>query len=940
LNYVAIDVETTGLNATTDEIIEVGGVRVVGGEIADTFHRLFKPSRPLSDEIVALTGITNSMLQDAASIEDVLPELLNFIGDEPIVAHNAEFDISFLQQTCERQGLSLRRADGLCTLMLSRVLLPTLTSHRLAGIAAHCGIETGASHRALDDATTCARLLEKLEQAARQLPLLVLQHLTQMAGLLSEVTADWFIRQSESVMREKGDDIPDTCEVRDGLVYSLSGMPNAAGPSQARENNSSGHGEPIGAQARAILATGGKLSEMLAGYEAREGQLQMVEQVANAFDDGKHALIEAGTGTGKSMAYLIPAALYAKQTGQRVAVSTHTIALQDQIEQRDFPTLQKIFDDKLTLAVQKGRNHYVCMRKVKAEAAQLSFISPKEDIENLMSLLVWLVNTKEGVREELTGSVVKRAIWARVQSETDTCINKRCPFFRPCYYFRAKTRGQMADIVVTNHSLMLADIKADHRVLPKYEALIIDEAHHLEEQATKHLGGEVHAAQLAFLSYRLTRDKGKTGILPELLTYFQNTQSMPLAMEERLHKAQEWIDEIHRQAEVAFQYLGALVPYGRNEQRLTDELREHPDFLRFSECMSSLRAPLAALAELGRSLQEWSKQAATDEEAGRIVDAAGYLDQWLQGVRLLEEMTVANPEMVAWVERRGAQRPRYSLHTAPIDVSDTLQRTLFEPMERIILTSATLSIKGRFDYTVAQLGLRNSAENEKLLTANVPSPFNFARQARLCVPSDVPELAKMSSADAAAWLGDSLYQLAIASEGRMLTLFTSHQMLRDTATLLRDPLRQQNIAVFAQDIDGSRTAMLDAFRKNPRSVLLGAQSFWEGIDLPGDQLTTLVIVRLPFAPPSHPVTEARHERLTANGKSPFWIASLPEAVVRFRQGFGRLIRTRQDKGVVVVYDKRIITQRYGQTFIQSLSGVRPFVAPEQEVLKHVKGFLS
>lgn len=936
LKYAVVDIETTGLNPLEHEIIEIGIVRIENGQIADSFQTFVKPRHPISNEISTLTGITQEMVQDAPDIESAMLQTLAFLSDYIVVAHNAHFDMSFLHAKSKQMGHDIP-LDAVCTLILSRILLPTLHGHRLSDLAKHFQIETSDVHRALADAVTSAKLLLCLEACSQSLPFGLLQQLSQLASTFSPALEQWFVRFETEVGLTQGDAIPENCEMRDGLLYTAREY-NAQDIADESQGESPSDVSLV-ERAREMLDKDGPLRRELKLYEPRVGQLKMAEHVSTAFEQGLHAVIEAGTGTGKSMAYLIPAALHAKSTKGRVIVSTHTLALQDQIEQRDFPTLQNIFDGSLRLAVQKGRKNYVCLRKVRAEVVS-STMSPSIDIQHLMAMLIWLTQTKEGGRDELATGSVNYSFWSRVQSETDTCINKRCPFFRPCYYFRAKAKAQMAEIVVTNHSLLLSDLKADNRVLPQYDTLVVDEAHHLEEQATKHLGGEVHAAQLAATSLRLSRDNGKSGIIVELLTRYSSSQSMPFAMEERLQKAVEWIEQIRSTADSAFAYLGHLVPHGQSELRLTEGVIQDGNFQRFIEQIAGLRPPIQSLRGLVQALNEWSKRAASDEEAGRVLDAAGFLDGWLEGIELLEDMTVPSEDRVTWIERRIGARPRISVHTAPIDVSANLRQMLFEPLYSVVMTSATLSVKGNFEFIVNQLGLSPFKTNGRLITAAVQSPFDYRRQARLCVPSDIPELAKMSAGDAALWLADSLFQLAVASRGRVLALFTSHQMLKETAKLLRQPLREQNLSLFAQDIDGNRSTMLEAFRQHPESVLLGAQSFWEGIDLPGDQLTTLVIVRLPFAPPSHPVTEARHEKLTASGKSPFWVSSLPEAVVRFRQGFGRLIRTATDKGVVVVYDKRIVTQRYGQTFIGSLPGVRPFVASEHEVLQHIQTFLG
>lgn len=937
MTYVVVDIETTGLDPKADEMIEIGAVQIADGQAVETFHRLIRPSKKLPEAITDLTGITNEMVKSAPSLDDVLPDFLAFLGDHVMVAHNLSFDQSFIQQKCESIGHTLLRADGLCTLTLSRILFPSLSNYRLENVARSVGAEIEETHRGLSDAMLAAKVLQALEEKVNDLPFMLLQNLTQLAAMYSASTSEWFGQAANRVMQAVGDTISDNLDVRDGLVFTkdLERAPKR----NSRAWRVDGLSE-LSQRARDMLGPDGSMSRLLHGYEPRPGQMAMVDSVSEALSEGKHAVIEAGTGTGKSMAYLIPSVLYSLATDEKVVISTHTIALQDQLEQRDFPTLQELFEGNISLAIQKGRRNYVCLRKVKTESMAQSFVTPMDEVQGVMSLLVWLAQTPDGTRDTLATGAVAHAQWARVQSETDSCINKRCPFFRPCYYFRAKTAAQLADVVVTNHSLLLSDLKADNRVLPKYDALVIDEAHHLEEQATTHLGSEVHSTQLVAFANRLSRDRGKSGVLVELKNRAAESATAPKWMAERLQSAEEWIEEIQRVCDAAFAMLGRLVPQGKNEVRLTAEWQKTNEFIAFGDAMDEIAHPIKSLQDLQQGLLDWAKNASSDEEAGRIVDTAGFLGTWLDNVRLLESTTLDLPDFVTWIERRGATRPRWSVHRAPIDVSSVLQSALFERFERVILTSATLSVRGNFDYTIAQLGLRASAQAGRLVTAHVASPFDYGSQARLCVPNDVPELAKMSPQEAAMWLGDSLFQLALVSQGRILALFTSHQMLRETAKLIRQPLRQHGLQLLAQEIDGGRTAMLEAFRNNPKSVLLGAQSFWEGIDLPGDQLTTLVIVRLPFAPPSHPVTEARHERIEQGGGSPFAVSSLPEAVVRFRQGFGRLIRTRQDKGVVVVYDKRLVTQRYGSTFIQSLPGVRPLVASEHDVLSHIQTFLG
>jgi ATP-dependent DNA helicase DinG len=862
--------------------------------------------------------------------QSTIPLLLKFLDGFTIAVLDMT-TFSNLVHICDEFGYDLPGGnDPLDISLLSRILMPTVKDTHLPDVAANLGVPV-VLHTAPDIACTAAHVLDQLHQRSLELPYVTLQQLTGLAGAFSAHMSAWFNAASEARFNQSGAALATHSDSIHQLVFS-------AQP-QIEESKDEEVVEELD-DAVHFLKTGSPLQSILPGFEVRAGQLQMVESVDEALRGDQHLMVEAGTGTGKSLAYLIPAALYAIQNDTRVVVSTHTIALQDQIQTRDFPMLKSVIPHPVSLTVFKGRTHYVCLRKVLQEVRSAGIASPREDLEAYMKLLVWLVTTPAGTREELPLQGKLSDVWVRVQSETETCINKRCPFFKPCYYFRARSKAYDADVVVTNHSLVFSDLKANHRVLPKYDKLILDEAHHLEEQATKHLGDEAHLFQCLALIGRLSRDNARHGVVPELLTRLNGSDSRSVIAIPALENMVDTLKMLRSCIDSAFATLAQLVPGGQSDFRLTHEVESSKLWTTYLDVCEQMVAHVKILEAFSATITEAAEFESDEDLAGRMFDTSGFLLELFGHIHILATAGDISEHWVVWIEANGPDKRQISLHRAPVDVAQILKDTLFDTKSTVVLTSATLSVDGKFEYPISRLGLHESKLDGRLATLTVSSPFQLDRQALLCVPNDVPELAKMTAEEAATWLSDSIYQLAKVSQGRLLALFTSHAMLRATASSLRTPLHSIGLSLYAQGIDGSRTHLLESFRKHPNSVLLGAQSFWEGIDLPGDQLTTLVIVRLPFSPPTHPVTQARHERLEEQGLSSFAHASLPEAVVRFRQGFGRLIRTVRDRGVVVVYDKRIVTARYGSSFIRSLGGVKPFVAKEQEVMSRVKAFLA
>ncbi|GGJ07331.1 DNA polymerase III subunit epsilon [Alicyclobacillus cellulosilyticus] len=958
MNYVVVHLEPWVRQRPEDGgLFDLAALRVENGKVIDIFtctayadaaSNLLSQAAggdPLHHRAGAcrtVAGVNCGVRDKVLPAAEALRAWLTFAAGGTWVGHRIDRMNAWLAHACAMWGVDapdsagMEAVDALDTWRLARILLPGVRDLTLSELARRLGISLTHERDALGKTRAVWAVLQALAEEAAQLPYSTLQQLTHLASHVSAAMAAWFAACAERRLLAHGTELPDGVEQVHQLAFSV---PGATGRRADAEPGAAGDPDADWLSlARRLLDADSPLLSALPGFEVRPGQLQMVEAVAAALAEGHHLLVEAGTGVGKSLAYLIPAALYARARRERVVVATHTIALQDQIRDRDFPVLRKVLGEDVQLAVMKGRTHYVCLRKVRHETLAADLGTPREEVETLMALLRWLVVTPEGNREELLFHGALAEVWPRVQSETESCIGRRCPFFKPCYYFRARTRAAEADLVVTNHSLILSDLKADHRVLPKYDKLILDEAHHLEEEASRQLGESVHLRPCQALLQRLVRDGGH-GALRELVQRFEAEARWP-KLTAKLAAAAEGLQALRREVEAAFADLGELLPPAAGERRITAHVHQEAAFVRFEQRLADIAAWLEQLRPAFEHLGEAAREAQDEDLAARMLDARGFYEALSDHLAVLARATSRDPDWVVWLERVGPGPRDVRLHRTPVDVAGILADALFQQKDAVVMTSATLSAAGSFAFFKRQTGLAAMEEAGRVRELTVPSPFDYRRQAMLCIPNDVPELARMGLQDAAARLAESIHALAVASQGRLLVLFTSHAQLRATADAVRPRLAADGIALFAQGIDGPRSRLLAAFRHHPRAVLFGAQSFWEGIDLPGDELTTLVMVRLPFSPPNHPVAQARHERLAAAGQQPFWHLSLPEAVVRFRQGFGRLVRTIHDRGVVVIYDKRILTQRYGQAFLRALPGVRPYVAPEAEVIRSIRAFLT
>jgi ATP-dependent DNA helicase DinG len=943
--FVVVDFETTGNRPKDgDKIIQIGAVLVRDGQIVERFSTLVNPEVDIPPFIEKLTGITNDMVADAPPIEDVLPPLLKMLNGATFVAHNVFFDLSFLQHALQEAGYNSFTGPLIDTVELARLLLPSQEGYRLSDLSVGLDIMHDRPHQADSDAEATARLLLHLLDKLQRLPLVTIQQLQRVSRpfhsdiltLLSDIERQK-IREGTYEPENDLEVIHQICLKKRWTVEQETGLSRGSMSFEAFVDQ--------------LFGEQGLLKTHMPGFELRPAQVTMMKQVYDSFVSSRHLMIEAGTGTGKSLAYLIPAVFWAKQEEETVVVSTHTIQLQEQMYTRDLPILQAIFaDDGPRISILKGRNNYLCLRKF---SHSLQEEHENYDIQLSKSqILVWLTETETGDVEEISLPSGGQVYWKQVQSDANSCLNRQCPWFSRCYYHQARRKAQQAEVIVTNHSLVFTDMNSEHRIIPSYKYAVIDEAHHFDDVASRHLGDMISSYQLEGMLHRLHPDRGP-GLLEEveeavrvwsaasyeeskhiIETSYQQIQEGKEAIREMYHLLYQWSHQRAREGEE----VGHMVLRYKQEDLASRWGRA---------VVSAVRNSVDLLLAIGKKL-EMIYAGIHGEDAplsmkGLLTDLNGVIKDCLGYAELLHQMLLTeDEEHVYWIEldTRSTRKTMY-LHRVPIDVSGALRERFFDKKESVILTSATLSVNSSFAYAMERFGLANLLAENAVDTVVLSSPFNYKKQTLVCVPSEIPNIKGTSESYFIESLIHSLAQVAVVTKGRMLVLFTSYAMLRSVYEPLKERLKEANITVLGHGVDGgSRSKLTKQFRSIEACVLLGTSSFWEGVDIPGDDLSCLAIVRLPFVPPNHPLVEARNQQLEEQKKNAFMQLSVPQAVIRFKQGFGRLVRTSTDRGIVLIYDRRVIDARYGRLFLQSLPETDVLVKPTEQLLPDISAWLS
>lgn len=701
----------------------------------------------------------------------------------------------------------------------------------------------------------------------------------------------------------------------------------------------------------ALLGERGPVAAQLGQYEDRPSQRDMAAHIADGYNDGGVLLLEAGTGVGKSFAYLVPALEWARANGERTVVSTNTINLQEQLVGKDLPLLRRALssdDYTPTFALLKGWRNYLCLARLhQAVGSQRTLFEP-EKLDEFLAIAEWSGHTADGTLSDLP-VVPAPEVWDEVSAEPDLCTRLKCEHFDRCFLFRARRRAAEADVVVVNHHLLAADLSVrqaqdnweEAAVLPPYRRLILDEGHHLEDVAASHLGIQVTSWTVRRLLARFERN-GR-GLAPTLASELAargdllSRASLDLLRDRLLPS----IADARRATDALLLRL-----YGRLEGVPAGQLRLDAAFASdpiWSEGLAfELDASLGAFRTLSETVETIADRLAESEDSER----RGQILQELRAVgRRLESVSDGlnrtlrpaggGPPTVRWMERT-ARGPHVGLHAVPLDLAPILRALLFDRLQTAVLTSATLAAGGEFDFLESRVGL--AGEGSPVTVREIlPSPFDYAAQCVFGIPDDLPGPREDEHAHATAVI-EVVSDLAYASDGGMFVLFTSHASLRRAAHEIRAVLGNR-WPILVQG-ESPRDNLLRRFREAENAILLGTDSFWEGVDVPGRALRTLILNKLPFKVPSEPVTAARLERLAEDGFDGFMHYLLPHAALKLKQGFGRLIRSRQDMGVVVLLDSRVVTKAYGRLLLGGLPRAERVIGSWAQVRTRCEDFFA
>lgn len=935
--FVALDLEMTGTDLVSDEIIEIGAVKFTHDGVRERFCTLVNPGRSLPRRIEALTGIKAGELKGAPPFAEVRQRLIDFVGDAAVVGQHVDWDLAFLKKhEVTAVGPVLDTSE------LAEVLLPGLPDYSLRSLARLLEVEFPVQHRALPDAEAAMAVFDKLCAMVVELDGLLLAELAQLTA-----SSSWSLR---TVFRAAADEALRRASV------SAESLGDAA-PRQVYEPLASLQANqrrtPVAAEEVAgVLAAAGEDGEAFPQFEQRPEQAAMAAAVTAALDGDHTLVVEAATGTGKSLAYLLPAAIFALRNNQRVVISTNTINLQQQIVEKDVPALRRLLAevgpadvraklDGLRSTPLKGRRNYLCLQRL----AQWRRVGPENDLEArfLTRVLIWLARTESGDRAELTLHAEEEPLWNRVSAQNSNCFAGPSMFVRngTCQLLRARKRADASHLVVVNHALLLSDVASGGRAMPNYDYLVVDEAHNLEDEATNQFGfqaGAGHVDEYLNSLHATTPQGQERGLVADIHTAVRETTSAPAL---RVHALADGVrvaaERVRPRVPELFGHVIAFVHNHSegggdydNRLLLTAAKRSQPEWEQVELAWDNLRLPLLeleeALARLSLALGDAEKAAILDYDT-LVSNVAGQVQAAALLRRGIDEILEKHDsDRIAWITTN-RMTGAVSFSSAPLDVGTVLADYLFRDKAGVVLTSATLTTGGEFGYVKQRLGVEDAEE------LALGSPFDYKRAALVLLPTDVPEPSQREYQKA---VEQAVIDLCTASKGRALVLFTSHAALRSTARAVRAPLEKQGVRVLAQGLDGSPAELLDTLKRQAGTVLLGTSSFWEGVDVAGEALSLLIIAKLPFSVPTDPVFSAR----SALYDEPFKEYALPQAVLRFKQGFGRLIRHKSDRGAVVILDRRLRSKNYGKLFLDSLPPCSVAQAPSAQLPELVRRWLE
>lgn len=943
--FVVVDLETTGLVPGEDRIIEVGGIKYEDGVEAGTFEKLINPQMPIPEFITRLTGISDDDVKGAPKIKEAFSELDNFLKDVPFVGHQVNFDASFIERIYREQNNDFENWENpaqrfkyfgrvrLDTLFLSRIIMPFLPKHKLGFLADFFGHDLENAHRAVDDARATGHIFLELLDRAVALDNKVISEIISLLFANSVRAKSLFV----PILKFKRDNnlsVP-AVSILDDIKYAQNYYNIIGEKVYQIENKEPDEFIDIDIEkVRDIFTEHGSLSQVIDNYELRNEQFSMAEEVSESLNDSAIVVAEAGTGTGKSMAYLLPTIEWAvnnRAAGERVVVSTNTKNLQEQLFYKDLPTLFSAQKGNFKAVLLKGRSNYLCIDKWKTIMTDMNQRLSQDERARVLPLVLWSRQTRTGDISENSAFQYENNIglWQKFVAEPSYCPGKNCKFYKECHLMKARDHARKADVVIVNHALLFSDLASKNSILGEYTNLVIDEAHNIEKSAAEHLGTRVSYWTFRNLYHRLYEEEPKkTGTILQL--EFRLSKANKLSENEKTEifrhvakiktnstklklNVQQFYSEFNQYMRVKMSGAsgndGKKVRYQNNFKFFRDNDEAIQDI---QQILSSLAKKIANLSELFEDLP--NEQFDFQDQIHRELMA---LEQDLLDLNRAFDFCIKADEKhyVFWLDVPFNERNiDVMMYAVPLHIAEILENRLFKDLRSAVLTSATLSVDNSFNYFKSRVGL--NILQDRVVNASIHgSPFDFEKQIFLAVTDFLPDPRNQQFTEQ---LIDMIKEIHFREKKGTMVLFTSYGMLNMAYTALKPHFDSERILLLAQGKSGSRTNIINQFKDNTDSILFGTDSFWEGVDIPGDALQILIIPKLPFDVPTEPLIAARMEEIKSRGGNAFFEYSVPEAVIKFRQGFGRLIRSKSDYGAVICCDNRLSRMQYGKQFLNSL----------------------
>ena len=885
--FVAVDLETTGLEFEKDEIIEVALVRFENGVPTENVDYLVKPTTAvLRPFIESLTGITNADIADAPDFASVAGSICSFIGDLPIVAHNATFDSKFLKNTMEKVGIPFDHAVW-DSLTLSRIAFQDVPNHRLDTLTQELNIERSRAHRALPDAEACGKLFVMSYEKIAKMDAWLLDALTRVAE-----GSDW----------EKLFGLPDGADAGNGAPADLQ-VPAFAMPAKAAPTGALPHARMP--RVDEFFKEGGLLSTVIEGFTVRKNQQEFASCVERNIHKGGLSVIEAPTGSGKSLAYLVAAANKAAD-GERVIISTATRALQEQLWNHDIPQVKSLYGDKLKAAILKGRDNYICFRKfVEVLKAPRTLLAPEER-DSFMAIIPWALSTTKGdINESSSFSHGRnRVLWSKLSSSAATCEGEKCPFYAKCPALCAKRAAVEANLLLVNHALFLADLSLDFALLPTYEHVIFDEAHRLPDASNQGFGRTV-----SFFGFRnvaktlLPAKDGQGGLISEIVAR--------IAVEDEAARSEcgQLINDIS-ETEKALHRFFMKIGKKLSKQKLTKDSLTYSNGI-LAEYDADPK-PVLDQFEIARSRANSLSVllAGMRPLEGLLKDLSGRMEELNRFIVDFEFLVKAGRTGWVFYMEEPFNPHTLKMHAYPLHSGEIWKEKFYPWVKSATFVSATLAVQGDLTYYVDRMGMSSLERKRPFLKVFAESATSGDRRS-VMVARYLP---KPSLPEYVTELNSTLVEVLPDIEENAMVLFTNIATMMKAQAALAPAFAAKGKLLLCQHVDGALDGLIAMFRKSRGACLLGCQSLWEGVDFPGDALKLLVVTKLPFPNPSDPLVAGISAEMKSKGENVFKTYYIPEAFMELRQGLGRLLRSETDSGKVLILDNRVVNEPYGKSF--------------------------